>query len=365
LDVFSRFGRSFSLLRVPYALKLLIQELQVMNVQMRIITEENVDQLLNLSYQSKNLNKLMNVNDTDFKDINSLVTQYKTQLNEKMSKSLNETLLKRNNDGALRMNIQEVEPQKFDGIDVEINPQEQLSDENIKWDDLTEAQLAEIDKKIGWFPSNEEGTLSNTNVSINQWQPQNEFSTSTSTSTLTSSSSSSSQAQFSPGYASPNFVEPGLNEMWNKLTNEEQLQIISLPYEQRDSAMKNLLITRENLPIIPNYGSDGELNGYFARLTRPEQIKLLLMSLDDQKKRLEEMARNRVPSDDFSKLRIIVPENKTSAEKLYESPELKMLAPTENISSKEDSDKKEDINTKDDSNASNKSDDSNIKRVTF
>ena len=54
----SRFGRSFSILRVPYSLKLLIQELQVMNVQMRIITDENVDQLLSMSY-SNNVNKLL------------------------------------------------------------------------------------------------------------------------------------------------------------------------------------------------------------------------------------------------------------------------------------------------------------------
>jgi hypothetical protein len=53
----SRFGRSFSILKVPYAFKLLIQELQVMNVQMRIITEENVDQLLSMSY-SDNINKI-------------------------------------------------------------------------------------------------------------------------------------------------------------------------------------------------------------------------------------------------------------------------------------------------------------------
>ena len=62
----SRFGRSFSILRVPYAFKLLIQELQVMNVQMRIITEENVDQLLSMSF-SDNINKLAQVvgNNTD------------------------------------------------------------------------------------------------------------------------------------------------------------------------------------------------------------------------------------------------------------------------------------------------------------
>ena len=54
----SRFGRSFSVLRVPYAFKLLMQELQIMNVQMHIITEENVDQLLSMSF-SNNINKLM------------------------------------------------------------------------------------------------------------------------------------------------------------------------------------------------------------------------------------------------------------------------------------------------------------------
>ena len=59
----SRFGRSFSVLRVPYAFKLLMQELQIMNVQMHIITEDNVDQLLSMSF-SNNINKLMK-NDDD------------------------------------------------------------------------------------------------------------------------------------------------------------------------------------------------------------------------------------------------------------------------------------------------------------
>lgn len=45
----TRFGKTFSIVRVPYALKLLIQELQTMNIQMRIITEDNVDQLTNMA----------------------------------------------------------------------------------------------------------------------------------------------------------------------------------------------------------------------------------------------------------------------------------------------------------------------------
>ena len=55
LERISRFGRSFSLLRVPYSLKLLIQELATMNIQLRIITNENIDQFDNMNY-SNNIN---------------------------------------------------------------------------------------------------------------------------------------------------------------------------------------------------------------------------------------------------------------------------------------------------------------------
>jgi DNA-directed RNA polymerase II subunit RPB2 len=54
----SKFGRSFSILRIPYSFKLLIQELQTMNIQMRLITDENIDQMLSLSY-SNNINELL------------------------------------------------------------------------------------------------------------------------------------------------------------------------------------------------------------------------------------------------------------------------------------------------------------------
>lgn len=54
----SKFGRSFSIVCVPYTMKLLLQELQSMNVVMRIITEENIDQIENMKF-SKNVEKLL------------------------------------------------------------------------------------------------------------------------------------------------------------------------------------------------------------------------------------------------------------------------------------------------------------------
>ena len=70
IEKMTRFGRSFSILRIPYSFKLLMQELQAMNIQMRIITDDNIDQLMNLSY-SKNIMNLLNLDksSTYYEDI--------------------------------------------------------------------------------------------------------------------------------------------------------------------------------------------------------------------------------------------------------------------------------------------------------
>jgi DNA-directed RNA polymerase II subunit RPB2 len=57
IENITRFGRDFSVVCVPYSLKLLIQELQTVNIVMRIITEENIDQLENMTF-SKNIDLL-------------------------------------------------------------------------------------------------------------------------------------------------------------------------------------------------------------------------------------------------------------------------------------------------------------------
>ena len=64
IEYITKFGRSFSIVRVPYSLKLLIQELQGINVQMRIITDANVNQLDNLNFE-KTINFNVNQNNID------------------------------------------------------------------------------------------------------------------------------------------------------------------------------------------------------------------------------------------------------------------------------------------------------------
>jgi DNA-directed RNA polymerase II subunit RPB2 len=80
----SRFGRSFSIVKIPYALKLLIQELQVMNIQMRIITDTNVDQLISMSY-SDNYKLLLKTDETDIKKI---IQDYTSSINSKINNKI-------------------------------------------------------------------------------------------------------------------------------------------------------------------------------------------------------------------------------------------------------------------------------------
>jgi hypothetical protein len=96
LEMVSQYGRSFSILRIPYSLKLLIQELQVMNIQMRIITDENVDTLMSMSY-SDNIIKVTN-DEVKFQGgkgkegddyINQYVREYKRTIDKLFSKESN------------------------------------------------------------------------------------------------------------------------------------------------------------------------------------------------------------------------------------------------------------------------------------
>ena len=52
VETITKFGRDFSVVMIPYALKLMIQELQSINISLRIITENNIQQLENMSFQT-------------------------------------------------------------------------------------------------------------------------------------------------------------------------------------------------------------------------------------------------------------------------------------------------------------------------
>jgi len=79
----TKFGRNFSIVAVPYTFKLLLQELQTINIQMRIITEDNIKQFENMSY-SKNIEKLLHIDKFDSK---VMINEIKTALYKEKQKS--------------------------------------------------------------------------------------------------------------------------------------------------------------------------------------------------------------------------------------------------------------------------------------
>ena len=120
----SKFGRSFSILRVPYSLKLLIQELQIMNVQMRIITDENVDQLLSMSY-SDNINKLLRDKD----DLKSVINKYTMNVKHKLSQDLGDKNILAKNESPVMPIISDEDKLPTIPEDIEESPKFVLKDD--------------------------------------------------------------------------------------------------------------------------------------------------------------------------------------------------------------------------------------------
>jgi hypothetical protein len=110
----TRFGRSFSVVQIPYSLKLLIQELQTMNCVMRVITEDNIDQIESMSF-SDNYKILSGQTDSTNADIESL---------EKGQRQTS------NSDDEFKLVISESDPNTNPNRDNTDDIVEQKSDEN-------------------------------------------------------------------------------------------------------------------------------------------------------------------------------------------------------------------------------------------
>jgi DNA-directed RNA polymerase II subunit RPB2 len=118
----TKFGRTFSVVRVPFAFKLLLQELQAMNIHMKIITAGNVNNLLTMNY-SDNINKLMRNDDSD---LNNVLKQVNDELKGAMG--YKEQVLP-----ADRLRPEPVEPPVLDMDDDDSIPYAPGSDDSIPY----------------------------------------------------------------------------------------------------------------------------------------------------------------------------------------------------------------------------------------
>ena len=81
IDKITKYGRSFSIVRIPYAFKLLIQELTTLNINMRIITDQNIDHL-------SSMNPINKITQLDEPDLPSRAEPYKSTKQTLISPSL-------------------------------------------------------------------------------------------------------------------------------------------------------------------------------------------------------------------------------------------------------------------------------------
>jgi hypothetical protein len=354
LDVFSKFGRSFSILRIPYALKLMIQELQVLNVQMRIITEQNVDQLLNLSYQSRNIDKLLHlpIDSNEAKnDIKTIVANYKKQTDTK-NKLLNRERMEYDmQQQNFQVQISKPVPQGMNESDIYRKQENFVPPAEWNTSPVDESQFGEL-KEEQWAPEDEfPSTPSNPLAPL---APLAQFSP--------GYAPTSPASQFSPGYAPlspaspmPNFPDEIMKQEWLKLPYNKQQDIINLPLDEQITIMKQIISDRPALNTGPTNFEDANLQKYFTQLPKEEQIDLLKLSHERQIEKLKELSRTFRPEPG---LKIVVP--KTAAENLYEG-KLSLLAPTDTLKA---------VTTKDDDivAAANDSGDSNkggTKKITI
>ena len=149
----SKYGRDFSLVRVPYAFKLLMQELKSMNIQMRIITEDNIDQLLTLT----NGNDIVKLTNNAFINLEQIQNETLRRQNENKDETV---VIKEKKVEELAVPQESlIYEESFDGVDNFIPQQGEVDDDD--GIDLDEEALQGFNYKNGDIVKVKEGLYNN------------------------------------------------------------------------------------------------------------------------------------------------------------------------------------------------------------
>jgi DNA-directed RNA polymerase II subunit RPB2 len=346
LDALSIYGRSFSILRIPYALKLLIQELQVMNIQMRIITEENVDQLLNLSYQSQNIDKLLGIDHgedgTINREIRTIIENYKANISNKVKINNNQREKLREKPVVEEPNLIPASP--------DFSPPP-LSIENINSEEGSPIYSIPSERVRGYSLSSEgevegegqgvQGTIQQgiTSLDNNLGEAINSVSNvvSGTVDNVTNKISAVSDALLGENQLEL-FDNPQMNALFNKLSPDKKAAIIKMDEAQRQSVMSQIMAAAQAQQIQQ---SGGGLTSYFNSLPVQNQIAALQNTYKNISNEFKQL------SGVVNAPQITIVKPHSAAEALY-GGSLKLLAP-------EDDKNKTDIKDNDNSSSSSAS----------
>ena len=316
LDAVSKFGRSFSVLRVPFALKLLIQELQVMNIQMRIITEDNIDQLTNLSFQSKNINRLLHIDEGDTKrGVKEIIEEYTKNMEAKiieLRKKIERTGITNEGDEArqatefapspspgLPTNIfqDRVKDDLFNGLpDADKIEILKIVDPGEKWKSTIAAHEKGVIAKLGFLPPEPAFSPPGTQESPDYAPKSPDYAPKSPDYPPPGAPGSPDYAPGSPDFPppgapeSPNLLTGGsinifsdrnMNAAFNNLKGESQSQILQMEQGQRNIIMQQIMIksaknsARLQGPIEQIQNASSPLIRYFTNLPIRNQLGAL------------------------------------------------------------------------------------------
>ncbi len=219
---------------------------------MRIITEDNVDQLLNLSYQSKNINKLLHLDNE--RDIKYVIEQYKQQIDTK--KQEEKPLIP----------VEPIEPR-----DLNYSPEE--SSQIIP----SENQQQEQQKESPQYVPLESPPYAPGSLESPPYAPGSLESPPYAPGSLESPpyAPGSTNGLESPPYALTGgqaliFQDSFLNETFNKLSGDMQGKILQLPEDQRVVVMKEII-----KKSMKKEERENPLHGAFNALPIDKQIVAL------------------------------------------------------------------------------------------
>ena len=367
LDAISKFGRTFSLVRIPFALKLLIQELQVMNIQMRIITEENIDQLTNLSYQSRNIDKLLHIDHGEDgvieRDVKEIIDNYVRNLNKKLKEVDKQTVVKINPDLNPDNNIN---PDNNPDNNLNPNPNPNLNPQDFFGNNYINTDNVQF-KELNF----NDNTNPNPNPNSNSPQISPEYIPDSDSANISLDTPSNmmltgttevnniNETSLKGGSINLFPENPYMNEAFNMLGGSNQAKILQLNPEQRPIIMGQIMRqTAGRQPIQSGGTTTTPLAPYFERLPVEKQLTALQGGYNSMSKEFNKLANS------VSKENITIIKPTTIQEQL--EGKLPLLSVETNNKNKDN----EDINNNNETTLSetggtNKNNDSSIKKISF
>jgi hypothetical protein len=331
LNAISKFGRSFSIVKIPFALKLLIQELQVMNIQMRIITEDNIDQLMNLSYQSRNIDKLLHIDHGEDgkveRDIKDIVEGYRKSLEELTRSQFDKNVLPRYSDQEISPQNIEYTPEQqipqnqpdsndeFGFVEMGYNPTsdgsstpqyapyspaysgyniDELLENNFPEQSLEDSQpwpppfdIPEQNEIFYSLPKYVQDNIMKTVDDEMRWSVVNDVHKQI----LKEQTSFSSDITRGSSNVANVFDEPELNNAFNNLDGQRQSQILQLPKEQRVNVMREIIRRSQRGGIGRVESTTNPLTKAFNVLPSEKQVIALEEGYNSMAKEFNKLAR--------------------------------------------------------------------------